>query len=125
MASRAARSRSDPVDRLQALGRSLVRFAQRNRNEYQLMFLLGTVSSTRSPEQTQAMAAAWAQIHGAVAAAVDARRLGGEPEHLAHVFFASLHGIISLSLQRKLAGAPPTEELVDVAMDTLLNGARM
>lgn len=98
---RAARSRGDGLSRLRALGKAYTRFALAEPDAYRIMFALaqpeGGPTALREEE-----ARSFAPLHAAVAAAVDEGALVGDPLTLAHVFWATTHGLVTLHLAGKL-----------------------
>ncbi|MCP5042292.1 MAG: TetR/AcrR family transcriptional regulator [bacterium] len=97
----AAAKASDPADRLSRLGDAYVQFAVDEPDAYRLMFELKPTDATSSDELDRAGTLAWNPLHRAIAEAVDAGVLLGDAEQLAHLFWAGLHGIVSLQLADK------------------------
>src|SRR5215472_2308689 len=90
---------SDPERRLRALSRSYVDFARREPHAYRIMFEMNPLADVAShPELVAEQQRGWAPLLRAVSAAIEADRLAGDPAHLAHVFWAAVHGIASLHI---------------------------
>ena len=67
---------------------------------------------------------ACAPLRAAVAAAIEAGALHGDPDTVAHILWAGLHGLVSLDLAGKLRMERSLEELVAPMMQTLFLGNR-
>ena len=98
-----------------------LRFALQNPEAFRIMFELR--QDFTSPETREAEARAWKvcarPFHEAVAEGV----LEGDPELIAHVIWAALHGLASLELANKLHHGKSFEE-VAAAMNAVLDGFR-
>ena len=101
--------------------RIYLRFAFENPEAFRIMFELR--QDYTSPETREAEARAWkvcAQpFHDAVAAGV----LEGDPELIAHVVWAALHGLASLELAGKLHHGKTVEEVAE-ALTGIVDGFR-
>ena len=93
---------ADPRARLGGLGGAYVYFAREEPDAYRLMFELKPPGEA-SPEMRAAEQRAWLPLREAIGSAVEADLLRGDPELLAHLFWAALHGIVSLELAGKLS----------------------
>lgn len=117
---------SDPERRLRAMARSYVDFARREPHAYRIMFEMNPLTGVeRYPELVAQQVRGWEPLLRGVTAAVDAGRLAGDPRHLAHVFWAAVHGIASLHL----AGTytlldEDVDHIVDAMETTLFEGNR-
>ena len=90
---------ADPEKRLRAMARCYVDFARREPHAYRIMFEMNPLTGVeRYPELVAQQMRGWEPLLRGVTAAVDAGLLAGEPAHLAHVFWAAVHGIASLHL---------------------------
>jgi AcrR family transcriptional regulator len=114
----------DPALRLYALGRVYVDFAKQDPQSYRLMFELGQAPVTNHAELLVEGERAWRVIRDSVARAVEAGVLDGDPDTLAHVFWASVHGLVSLSLAGKLELGRSLDDLVEPVMSMLIRGTR-
>jgi AcrR family transcriptional regulator len=119
-----ARRERDPERRLQLLGEAYVHFAIAESSDYRIMFQLDQeADSARSDLQPQE-GRAWGVLCDAVAAAIDAGVIAGERDTLAHLFWASLHGLASLQLANKLQLGRDVASLIEPMMQSLLDGIR-
>lgn len=93
----------DPVEKLRRLKQAYVGFALDEPDAYRTMFEL------RQPDPGHAELAAQSRrafgaLHRTVAEAIAAGLLDGDPLTVAHLLWASTHGLVSLHLAGKLAG---------------------
>jgi AcrR family transcriptional regulator len=119
---RGIRGINDPSRRLHALGRVYVDFAKQDPQSYRLMFELGQAPASDNAELLVEGERAWHVIRDSVARAVEAGVLDGDPDTLAHVFWASVHGLVSLALAGKLEIGRSLDDLVEPVMTTLMRG---
>jgi AcrR family transcriptional regulator len=108
---RATREGTNPADSLDRLGSAYVEFARRDPDAYRLMFELKQPEQARTDELSEAEQRGWAPLRETIEAAVDAGLLVGDPPELAHLFWAGLHGIVSLHLAGKLRHGLALEDL--------------
>jgi len=118
----AVASTDDLIGRLTALGVSYLRFASEEPHAYRLMFGLSQPSPDGYPELREAELRAWVPLHAAIAGAIEAGLLEGDPDTVAHVFWASVHGLASLHLAGKLALGRTVEDLLGPVQTTLVRG---
>lgn len=119
-----ARREPDSERRLALLGEAYVHFAITESSAYRIMFQLDQeADSARSDLQPQE-GRAWGVLCDAVAAAIDAGVIAGERDTLAHLFWASLHGLASLQLANKLQLGRDVTSLIEPMMQSLLDGIR-
>ncbi|TFH23596.1 MAG: TetR/AcrR family transcriptional regulator [Myxococcales bacterium] len=111
----------DPFERLVAGGREYVRFALERPDQYRLMFEL-TQPLTDHPEVMRQGERAWAPLRDNVARAIDAGLLSGDPDTVAHVVWAGVHGLVSLHLAGKLQMGRSIEDLIEPVLTTLALG---
>jgi AcrR family transcriptional regulator len=103
-----ARGGGDPAAKLRRLKQAYIGFALDEPDAYRIMFEL------RQPDPSHAELAAqsrraFAALHRTVTEAVDAGLLDGDPLTVAHLLWASTHGLVSLHLAGKLAGRTITQ----------------
>lgn len=110
-----------PVARLRRLKQAYVRFALDEPDAYRVMFeLRGAEHET--PELAAESKRAFGALHRTVAEAVEAGDLDGDPLTLAHLLWASTHGVVSLHLAGRLGMGRSIEKLA--AVDFELAGVR-
>jgi AcrR family transcriptional regulator len=104
--------RGDPVRRLRRLKHAYVRFAVDEPDAYATMFQLRQPDPREAPPELAAHSRrAFATLHRTVADAVAAGQLSGDPLTVAHLMWASTHGLVSLHLAGKLGMGRSIEEL--------------
>jgi AcrR family transcriptional regulator len=108
----AFRGADDPVERLLRLREAYVRFALRHPDEYRVMFELHQEPEDRYPRLAAESHRAFAALEEAVRLAVEARVLEGDATTVAHLLWASLHGVVSLHLAGKLTVGRTLEALL-------------
>jgi AcrR family transcriptional regulator len=111
----------DPFERLAAGGREYIRFALERPDQYRLMFEL-TQPLTDHPEVQRQGERAWVPLRDNVECAVDAGVLSGDPDTVAHIVWASVHGLVSLHLAGKLQMGRTIEDLIEPVLTTLALG---
>jgi AcrR family transcriptional regulator len=120
----AVASSDDPIGRLSALGDAYVRFALEEPQAYRLMFGLSQPNPDAYPDLRRAELRAWAPLRASIAGAIEAGLLEGDPDTLAHVFWAATHGLVSLHLAGKLVLGRTFEDLLGPVLQTLVRGNR-
>jgi len=119
----ARRETSDPAERLSRLGEAYVQFAIDEPDAYRLMFELKQPPAARSAEVCDAEDGGWLPIRETIGDAVNAGLLEGDANELAHLFWAGLHGIVSLHLAGKLNHGLELEELREPMKRLLFAGS--
>jgi AcrR family transcriptional regulator len=119
---RALASATNPLERLGALGSTYVRFALEDPRTYRLMFELDQPDPDGFPSLRDAEMRSWAPLRSAVTEVIRSGLLDGDPETVAHVFWAGVHGIVSLHLAGKLAMGQTIDDLLQPMLETLLRG---
>ena len=112
----AAKGRGNAISQLRRLGRAYVDFAIAHPDEYRMMFEL------RQPHDAPAdlgrqSARAFAPLRDAVARAVAEGSLEGDPMTLAHLLWATTHGLVTLHLADKLGMGKSLETLADEVLN--------
>ena len=115
-------SSEDPFERLRATGEAYLAFAAEEPHAYRIMFELAQAFDPDDTELADASARSWAPLRDAIAGVIDTGALEGDPEILAHLFWAGLHGLVSLHLAGKLQLGHRLEDLVAPMMLTLFRG---
>jgi len=90
-----------PVERINALGQGYADYAAAHTDAFRLMFELDQPSEP-SNHLTLMGNRAFDTLRNSVRDAVQQGYLKGEPEKLAHLFWATIHGIVVLDLTNKL-----------------------
>ncbi len=107
----------DPEEALRTLGRVYVRFALDAPDAYHTIFDSLQAQSGKYPELESEQARAFSYLQAAVAAAVDAGLMQGEPLQRAHMLWAQVHGLVSLHLAGKLVMGCSLDELISLVFE--------
>lgn len=101
---KAAAEATDPVERSRVMGEAYLGFALEHPHTYKLMFDLGQPEEQRFPDLVAASARAREMMRHNVRGMLDAGLIEGDLDMVAHVFWASIHGVVVLGLAGKLHG---------------------
>lgn len=117
-------STDDPWERSRAVGDAYIDFATGEPEAYRLVFALAQPDRNRWPElaaaEHRAAQNTWRYVEEMVGAGV----LVGDPKVLAHVFWAGMHGLITLQMAGNLGPDRPTfNELRHEMMRLIARGA--
>jgi AcrR family transcriptional regulator len=88
----------DPIQRAQNVGEAYLRFAFNNPAAYRLMFDLAQPTETNYPELIRAATRARATMSHYSQGLLDAGIIRGDPDVIAHVYWAGIHGLVVLKL---------------------------
>lgn len=114
----------DIWDRSRAVGNAYVSFAFENADAYKLMFAISQPDMERYPEVACAQARSRAHMSRYVRLLVEEGGLDADPVVLGHLFWAGMHGLISLHMAGQLRpDAPDFETLRREMVRSLVRGA--
>jgi AcrR family transcriptional regulator len=100
----ASAANPDPVRRAEAVGEAYIRFAFDNPAAYRLMFDLTQPTEADYPDLVRAAERARRTMRAHVDSLIEAGLVEtGDPELIAHVFWAAIHGLVVLQLAGKLS----------------------
>jgi len=117
-------STEDPWQRSRAIGDAYIDFATAEPEAYRLVFAMAQPDQQLYPELASAEERAARNTQLYVEDMVAAGLLVGDPTVLSHVFWAGMHGLISLQMAGKLgARKPPFETLRHEMMRLITRGA--
>lgn len=102
-----------PEDRLWSIGKNYFRYAEQYPQHYRVMFEMTQPPSEHYPQILEAAQAPWSFLLQTVEEAVHTGKIQGDPSTLAHLIWASLHGICSLHLSGKIAWGKNAQDLVE------------
>ena len=119
----AAAAGAAPQDQLAAVGGAYVRFALDEPNAYRLMFDLAQPDEARFPDLARAGTRARRTMTAYLETSIAAGAIEGDPVLLGHVFWAAMHGAISLHLAGKLTDGPDFAAVRHALFRLLLRGA--
>ena len=104
-----------PGESLPGLCRAYVRFALAEPYAYRIMFELDQTQSVDRPDGQHVRS--WTLMRTAVEHAVEAGRVNGDPDILAHLFWSGVHGLVALHLSGMLVLGRGLEELVEAFIE--------
>lgn len=119
----AARSKGNARQRGRAVGQAYIRFALDNPDSYRLMYDPMQPDAARFPDLARAQARSRRTLSAYVEDLVAEGELQGDPEILGHIFWATVHGLLSLKLAGRLGEAVEFDDLYRTAMRLLAKGA--
>lgn len=108
----------DPIERLATLKQAYIGFAIDDPVAYQIMLGIDQEPTDRYPALEAEQRRAFSHLHAAVADAIEAGLMGGDPLTVAHLFWAQVHGLVSLHLAGKLIMGRSLDELRPVDLTT-------
>ena len=118
-------STADLWDRSRAIGDAYVDFAAQEPAAYQLMFAYEQEDEgEKSADLQRAEQRSNRTLTTYVREMVDAWLLDGDPELIAHAWWAALHGLIVLQMAGKLDNSPAFDTLRHAAVRLITRGAR-
>lgn len=121
----AAYASSDDVwQRSRAIGDAYIDFAINEPAAYQLMFAYQPEDLAKSEGLKQAEVRSKRTLTRYVHDMVDAGALDGDPELIAHTWWAAMHGLVVLRMSGKLDDSPPFERLRHAAARIVMRGVR-
>ena len=116
---------ADPWQRSRAIGDAYLDFARSEPEGYRLVFALEQPDRDGFPELADAEARSHRNLRRYCEEMVSAGLLDGDPNVLAHLFWAGMHGLIVLQMAGKLgADSPPFETLRHEMVRLITRGAR-
>jgi AcrR family transcriptional regulator len=113
---------TDPLGKSEAVGRAYTRFALENPDAYRLMFDLSQPNEADYPDLVAASARARGMMVGQAKGLIESGQIEGDPELIAHMLWASLHGGLVLQLAGKLSPSVDPSALRRLAFQTILKG---
>ena len=116
---RAAQSERDPNKKLVALARAYLQFAMERPDAYRVMYEVNQKDEQLYPELVEQIKRTQQPMVSTVGEAIEAGSIHGDPINIVHVFWAGLHGLISLYLSGKLHMGRDIEELIEVMVRSL------
>jgi AcrR family transcriptional regulator len=106
-----------------AVGDAYVEFAFNNPDSYRLIFALSQPDVSLYPDLARALSRARGNMTHYVERMVEEGGLGADPVSLGHLFWAGLHGLITLQMSGQLGAEPSFETLRHEMVRALVRGA--
>lgn len=122
-AGKAVAGITDPVASLAAFGEVYMCFALEKPDIYRILFELPQNKDMEPGELSEEEKKGWEQLHGIFQRGIDAGLLSGDPNMLAHMFWAGVHGLLSLHLAGKLRYGQSLQSMVRPMISTLIAGS--
>ena len=120
----AAHASSDDLwERSRAIGDAYVAFAADEPAAYKLIFAYEQDEGERTEEQQRAEARSKLTLTSYAREMVQAGLVEGDPEILAHVYWAALHGLVVLRMANKLKHSPSFEDIRHASNRLITRGA--
>lgn len=120
----ASAASADGMQRTQDTGRAYVRFALENQDAYRLMFDFAQPNEKDYPDLVEASARSRAMLIRHAEGLVNTGQAKGDPEMIAHIIWASLHGALVLQMAGKLSKSIDPSALRRQAFDAILRGLK-
>ncbi len=117
-------SSSDLWQRSRAIGDAYAEFALAEPAAYQLIFAYEQEDAGKSAQLRLAEQRSKRTLTGYVRDMVEAGLLDGDPELIAHAWWAAMHGLVVLRMSGKLEDSPPFEVLRHAAAQMIMRGVR-
>jgi len=112
-------SSSDALTQAAAVGNAYFDFALDHTAAYKLMFDFDQPTEAEYPDLVRAVERAKRTMAGYIHRLIDSGYLEGDANLIAHVFWASIHGLVGLHLAGKLPGPVDVEALRDESFRAL------
>jgi AcrR family transcriptional regulator len=120
---KAQRKGTTAVDRSNAAGEAYIRFALKHRQAYGLMFDVPQADDAGEyPALAQAAARAHATMSHHIKELIDAGIFEGDPELIGYVFWAAIHGLVTLELSGKFTKRYGFRKVRDETFRALVQG---
>lgn len=124
-AEKAVAGLKDPTASLAAFGEVYVGFALERPDIYRILFEVPQTKDLESAALSEEEKKGWDQLHGIFQRGIDAGLLSGDPNVLAHMFWASVHGLLSLHLAGKFRYGQTLQSMVRPMISTLIAGSHV
>lgn len=108
------------LERVRQLCIAYADYARSHEAEFRMMFSFRQPDSLRHPKMKDAVFGAWGVFLGSVQEAVEEGVLAGEPERIANLLWAGVHGVVTLGVAEKLVMGMTRQDLVSSMIESLL-----
>jgi AcrR family transcriptional regulator len=115
--------RAPLLERVRSVARAYVGFVKAHADDYLLIFSPGQVAPTEYEELLEARKSLFEHAVGAVAECVDAGVLHGDAREIAHAFWVTLHGLMTLHVGNQLVHGRSLDQLIEPTITRLLEQA--
>lgn len=111
------------LERVRSVARAYVGFVKAHADEYLLIFSPSAVAPSEYAELLEARKSLFEHAVTAVAECVAADILHGDPREIAHAFWVTLHGMMTLHVGNQLVHGRTLDQLFEPTIDRLLEQA--
>jgi AcrR family transcriptional regulator len=111
------------LERVRSVARAYVGFVKAHADDYLLIFSPSQVAPSEYEELLEARKSLFEHAVGAVAECVRAGVLHGDPREIAHAFWVSLHGLMTLHVGNQLVHGRSLDQLLEPTITRLLEQA--
>lgn len=117
-AQQRAASEPEPIERLDELKRAFIDYALDDPVAYRIMSELDQEPTDQYPDLEREQRRAFSHLRDAVGELIEGGQMSGDPLTVAHLFWAQVHGLVSLHLAGKLMMGRSLAELRSVVVST-------
>lgn len=110
---------TDPLERVRRAMSAYLRFATEEPEVFRLMYDLQQRDAAPAPHVVEARERAFSVARGIAAQAVAAGQAHGDPNVVAHLYWASVHGLAMLATAEQLDLGAELDELTDALLQLL------
>jgi len=111
----------DRLERVRLLARAYFDFSTEQSAAFTVIFEMGQSEPDDYAFVNEAATDAWSVLHGVTREAAEAGVLVGDPNELAHTFWAGIHGVATLHLAGKLRMGRSADALLESMTDALIS----
>ncbi|HKY93019.1 MAG TPA: TetR/AcrR family transcriptional regulator [Nevskiaceae bacterium] len=111
------------LERVRSVARAYVEFVKAHAEDYLLIFSPSAVAPSEYAELLEARRSLFEHAVEAVAECVAADILHGDPREIAHAFWVTLHGMMTLHVGHQLVHGRTLDQLFEPTIDRLLEQA--
>lgn len=111
-----------PLEYLRNLAKAYAGFAHQHPHAYRLLYMTPVDRSKIYPDVVKAQKRTRLVLFDATRRAVESGHLKGDPITLAHILWASIHGLVSLNLSNQLHPGASFAELLSTMLDYIFRG---
>jgi len=121
------RAREEPssagLERVRGIASSYIAFVRQHPGEYQIIFAMQPPAPDAYPELLAARQQLFEHAVEALQSAVERGELQGNPRQLAHLFWVSLHGLMTLHVAGQLVHGLELDDLAEPLVDRMISAA--
>ena len=115
---------ADPVVQIQQIAFAYIDYVKAHTAEYQLIFTTHQPPPDAYPELLAARRSLFDHAVSVVQRAIDAGHLQGNALQVTHMFWTSLHGLMTLHVGNQLAHGMKLDDLIEPLVSAMISSAR-